>query len=131
MLESNLRRDLTTPNTGAVEAARERFAPPLPISPRAARVLFVLIQLGYLIMYAAFFQRFQEAMHESARFYPPRFWGLWLSIVATCGLAVSRLGFSCWPTVASRTRLHAAAIAALSRRARFEVVFMLSPGCLL
>ncbi len=85
---SNLRRDLTTPNTGAVEAARERLAPPLPISPHAARVLFVLIQLGYLIMYTAFFQRFQEAMHESAGFYPPRFWGLWLSIVATCGLAV-------------------------------------------
>jgi predicted Ser/Thr protein kinase len=85
---SNLRRDLTTPNTGAVEAARERFAPPLPISPRAARVLFALIQLAYLIMYTVFFQRFQEAIHESARFYPPRFWGLWLSIVAACGLAV-------------------------------------------
>src|SRR5262249_19183572 len=73
---------------GAADAASGRFTPPLSISRRAARVLFVLIQATYLVMYAAFFHRFHEAMHESAALYPPEFWGLWLSAVAICGLAV-------------------------------------------
>jgi len=84
---SNLQRDLMAP-AGAAEAASGRFAPPLSFSRHAARMLFVLIQAGYLVMYAVFFHRFHEAMRESAELYPPQFWGLWFSAGATCGLAV-------------------------------------------